>query len=208
VTLVPLSIIAREVNVDLPFANSDDVALASTIVSPSFVVMMPPKMPASTMPTTEPPPPTMSTPVASVASEIDESAGDGAAGAPSSDGGDETRAEPAATTVQDAGHVAASQPRSGEGNAASEQDRGPGQADAGMVKGAALEHAVTEIMSMGFSEADTRRALRMVRRMLHILVLAAVFVAPRSRAMRTRTPAVLVWRQAAQLGAFIHQVLP
>ena len=133
--------------------------------------MMPPKMPAATMPTAEPP--AVSTPVASVASDIGASAGDGAAGAPSGDGGDETRAEPAATTVQDAGHVAASQPRSGEENAASsEQDRGSGQADAGMVQGAALEHAVTEIMSMGFSEADTRRALRMVRRMLHVLVLA------------------------------------
>lgn len=142
--------------------SSDDVAVASTVISPSFVVMMPPKMSASTTtPTTETP--AMSTPVASDTGASGVAAGDVSVGG-------ETRGVGPAL---DAGDRAPSQSRSGEDGTALEHDRGSGQGDAGLVQGPALENAVTEIMSMGFSEAETRRALRMVRRMLHAMLLEA-----------------------------------
>ena len=136
---------------------TDDVKIAETVIPPSFLVMMPPKVATPPQPSPDAqrscPPANPSAPdIASTAGSIPSASGVASPAAP----GDTAPpiSSPAAAPTQDEQGA----PDGGSGGAGA---AGGGGGAAASVQGGDLEQAVTEIMAMGFSEAEAYRALRL-----------------------------------------------
>ena len=135
---------------------TDDVKIAETVIPPSFLVMMPPKVatPPQASPDAQrscPPVNPSASDTASTAGSIPSAPGVASPAAP----GDTAPpiSSPAAAPTQDEQGAA-------DGGSGGVGAGGGGEA-AASVQGGDLEHAVTEIMAMGFSEAEAYRALRL-----------------------------------------------